>query len=96
MSPTDECATQGYSVWMRIISQRELRNDNAEVMRGVEAGETFVVTRHGKPVARVVPAGDPELPLASEPTVRGGFSSLPRVTLEVSTSEVLDDLRGER
>ena len=36
------------------ISQRELRNDNAEIMRRVEAGETFVVTRNGKPVADLV------------------------------------------
>ncbi|PRX51304.1 prevent-host-death family protein [Prauserella shujinwangii] len=38
-----------------IIGQRELRNDNAEIMRRVEAGESFVVTRHGRPVADLVP-----------------------------------------
>ena len=37
------------------ISQRELRNDNADIMRRVESGETFVVTRNGRPVARVLP-----------------------------------------
>ena len=37
------------------ISQRELRNDNAEIMRGVEEGETYVVTRRGVPIARIVP-----------------------------------------
>ncbi len=37
------------------ISQRELRNDNAEIMRRVEAGESFVVTRNGKPIADLVP-----------------------------------------
>ncbi|GEL24533.1 hypothetical protein PSU4_34870 [Pseudonocardia sulfidoxydans NBRC 16205] len=37
------------------ISQRELRNDNAEIMRRVEAGETFTVTRNGRPVADIVP-----------------------------------------
>jgi prevent-host-death family protein len=41
------------------ISQRELRNDNAEIMRRVEAGESFVVTRNGKPVADLVPHGVP-------------------------------------
>ncbi len=40
------------------ISQRELRNDNADIMRRVESGETFVVTRNGKPVAQVIPIGD--------------------------------------
>ena len=39
------------------ISQRELRNDNAEIMRRVEAGESFVVTRNGKPIADLVPHG---------------------------------------
>lgn len=41
------------------IAQRQLRNDNAEIMRRVEAGETFVVTRNGVPVAelRPLPAG---------------------------------------
>ncbi|WP_363093375.1 type II toxin-antitoxin system prevent-host-death family antitoxin [Pseudonocardia sp. 73-21] len=35
--------------------QRELRSDNAEIMRRVEAGESFVVTRIGEPVADVTP-----------------------------------------
>lgn len=40
---------------MNTIAQRELRNDNAEVMRRVEAGETFIVTRNGVPVAELRP-----------------------------------------
>jgi prevent-host-death family protein len=43
----------------REISQRELRNDNAQIMRAVEAGESFVVTRNGTPVAELVPVGRP-------------------------------------
>jgi prevent-host-death family protein len=44
-----------------IIAQRQLRNDNAEIMRRVEAGETFIVTRNGKPVADIVPhTGNPK------------------------------------
>jgi len=37
------------------IPQRQLRNDNAEIMRRVEAGESFVVTRNGRPIANIVP-----------------------------------------
>ena len=37
------------------LRARELRNDNARIIREVEQGETFVVTRHGVPVARVNP-----------------------------------------
>lgn len=40
---------------MRVIPQRELRNDNAEIMKAVEAGESFVVTRNGQPVAELRP-----------------------------------------
>lgn len=39
----------------QIIGQRELRNDNAEIMRRVEAGESFTVTRNGRPIADLVP-----------------------------------------
>jgi prevent-host-death family protein len=42
------------------ISQRELRNDNAEIMRRVENGESFTVTRYGHPVARLEPVEDGE------------------------------------
>jgi prevent-host-death family protein len=39
----------------RTIGQRELRNDNAKVIAAVVAGETFVVTRNGVPVAELRP-----------------------------------------
>jgi len=41
---------------MRVITQRELRNDSARVLREVEAGETLVVARGGVPVAELRPA----------------------------------------
>ncbi|MGH3979690.1 MAG: type II toxin-antitoxin system Phd/YefM family antitoxin [Pseudonocardiaceae bacterium] len=37
------------------IKQSELRNNNAEIMRRVAAGESFTVTVHGRPVADLVP-----------------------------------------
>lgn len=39
----------------KTIPQRELRNDNARVIEAVTAGETFVVTRNGEPVAELRP-----------------------------------------
>jgi prevent-host-death family protein len=39
----------------RTIAQRELRNENAKVIEAVTAGETFVVTRNGEPVAELRP-----------------------------------------
>ena len=37
---------------VKSISQRELRNDNAAIIRAVEAGESFTVTKRGVPVWR--------------------------------------------
>lgn len=37
------------------ITQRTLRNESGEIMRRVDAGETFVVTRNGVAVGRLVP-----------------------------------------
>jgi prevent-host-death family protein len=39
----------------RTIAQRELRNQNAQILDAVEAGESFVVTRNGEPVAELRP-----------------------------------------
>lgn len=39
----------------KTIAQRELRNENAKVIAAVAAGETFVVTRNGEPVAELRP-----------------------------------------
>jgi antitoxin (DNA-binding transcriptional repressor) of toxin-antitoxin stability system len=39
----------------QIIAQRELRNDNARMIDAVAAGESFVVARHGVPVAELRP-----------------------------------------
>jgi prevent-host-death family protein len=39
----------------RVITQRELRNQSAAVLREVEAGRTFVLTRNGTPVAELRP-----------------------------------------
>ncbi len=39
----------------RQISQRELRNDSGEIMRQLDEGATFVVTRNGVPVGELTP-----------------------------------------
>jgi prevent-host-death family protein len=39
----------------REISQRELRNESGEIMRALDRGETFVVTRNGVPVGELIP-----------------------------------------
>ena len=37
------------------ISQRELRNDSGEIMRRLDGGETFIITRNGVPVGELTP-----------------------------------------
>jgi prevent-host-death family protein len=39
----------------REITQRELRNESGAIMRGVERGESFVVTRNGTPIGQLIP-----------------------------------------
>lgn len=39
----------------REITQRELRNTSGDVMRGLDRGESFVVTRNGVPVGELLP-----------------------------------------
>lgn len=65
----------------RTIPQRELRNNVSAVLRAAEAGETFTVTVRGRPVARIVGAGN-----ASEPRV-----DVDRATLRRLLAEPIDD-----
>ncbi len=39
----------------REITQRELRNESGKIMRALDRGETFVVTRNGVPVGELTP-----------------------------------------
>src|SRR5580692_11060259 len=39
----------------REITQRELRNESGEIMRQLDRGDTFVVTRNGVPVGELAP-----------------------------------------
>jgi antitoxin (DNA-binding transcriptional repressor) of toxin-antitoxin stability system len=39
----------------RTITQRELRNASGEIMRALDQGNTFVVTRNGVPVGELSP-----------------------------------------
>jgi antitoxin (DNA-binding transcriptional repressor) of toxin-antitoxin stability system len=39
----------------REITQRQLRNDSGEIMRELDGGESFVVTRNGAPVGELAP-----------------------------------------
>jgi prevent-host-death family protein len=63
------------------VSQRELRNDSGAIMRRVQQGERFTVTRNGVPVADLLPHGDsgPDRPPRFVPVaqIAAGTSELP-------------------
>jgi prevent-host-death family protein len=40
----------------RQITQRELRNESGDIMRALDRGDSFVVTRNGVPVGELTPA----------------------------------------
>ena len=82
---------------MKVISQRELRNDNASIMREVEQGESFTVTRNGVPVARLIPISeDHGLPIARRAKRPSGLVDIARVKITERSEDILDDLRGDR
>lgn len=39
----------------RDLTQRQLRNDSGDIMRALDAGESFVITRNGVPVGELTP-----------------------------------------
>ncbi len=41
------------------VGVRELRRRLSEYLRQVKAGQTIVITKHGQPVGRIVPATQP-------------------------------------
>ena len=65
------------SLVSRRISQRELRNDSGRIMRALDKGQSFVVTRNGVPIAELVPL-KPRVFVATE-TIAAAFSGAPRV-----------------
>lgn len=82
---------------MKTINQRELRNDSSEVMRGVEQGETYVVTRRGVPIAQLAPIReDADLRLVRPARVRPSYAGMTRVKIDSDSAGTLLDLRGDR
>lgn len=63
----------------RKITQRELRNDSGAVMRALDRGESFVVTRNGVPVGELHPIRHQEFVAAD--LVAAVFSNAPPVDL---------------
>jgi prevent-host-death family protein len=80
---------------MKTATVRELRNNYAKVLRWVSAGEEVQVTRHGKVVAKVVPAAPPS-PAWLDWTQSAALQrpAWPRVLTTDETAAVLAESQG--
>ena len=83
---------------MKVISQREFRNNSAAVMDAVEAGETYHVTRNGVEIAELRPLSRRRRLTAEELVER--HRTLPKVDLDLMRQEAdeffgTDDRVGE-
>ena len=88
--------------YMESITHREMRNQSAEVLRRVGAGESLIVTNNGNPVAVLSPVGrDVIAELAALGQVRratrpvSDLAKIPLVKSDITTAEIIADVRGE-
>ena len=70
----------------RRISQRELRNQSGEIMRELDRGADFVVTRSGVPVANLLPARRRAFVATS--TALAAFATAPGIEAERFRADV--------
>lgn len=59
------------------ISQRELRNRSGEIMRDLDRGADFIVTRNGVPVGSLIPAQRRRF--VDSTAVRAAFANAPEI-----------------
>lgn len=88
---------------MESISHREMRNQSAEVLRRVEAGESMIVTNRGRAAAVIGPVGrSPLEELAEQGQVRvairsvDSLRSISRRRSTLTSTQIIADSRGLR
>ncbi len=74
----------------RTITQRELRNDSAAVLREVQGGQTIVVARRGVPVAELRPV--PPRRFVPRAAIAESIERAPHVDPDLFRSDVDDQL----
>lgn len=82
---------------MKTISVGELRQNPTRMLDDVEAGEVYVLTRHNREVARIIPSESSARVIPPKGAGRPRISSLPRVELPdgMTMDEFVDELKGE-
>ncbi|HVS30721.1 MAG TPA: type II toxin-antitoxin system prevent-host-death family antitoxin [Thermoanaerobaculia bacterium] len=63
----------------RKITQRELRNESGRIMRALDRGKSFVITRNGVPVGELIPLRQ-RLFVPAEAAL-AAFAGAPRVAI---------------
>jgi prevent-host-death family protein len=61
----------------RRITQRELRNESGRIMRALDTGKAFIVTRNGVPVGELIPVR--QRMFVPVEAVLAAFAGAPRV-----------------
>jgi prevent-host-death family protein len=61
----------------KVITQRTLRNESGEIMRGLDRGESYIVTRNGVPVGELMPVRRREAVPAA--VLLGALAGAPRI-----------------
>lgn len=82
---------------MKSISVGELRQNPTRMLDDVAAGETYLVTRHHREVARIVPTASSAGIIPPRRPGPADTAHLSRVELPngMSIDAVIDELRGE-
>jgi prevent-host-death family protein len=82
---------------MRSITVGELRQNPTHMLDEVEHGETYVITRHGREIGRIVPPtpGVQLVPAKNKGGMR--LTDIEPVELKTAASvdELLEDMKGE-
>ena len=76
---------------MQRVSVKALKAQASEVLRGVEKGETIIVTRRGRPIARLEPIVPP--PPQRQMGLRGLYSHLAPALQHVDLQTEIRELR---
>jgi prevent-host-death family protein len=81
----------------------ELNQQTGRVLRRVQAGESLVVTDHGRPVAMLVPAPTSRFKqlemlghIKPPKNTSGRLTPVKRVKLSRSTDEILAEIRADK
>ena len=75
----------------RELTQRELRNESGDIMRALDQGESFVVTRNGVPVGELIPLRQRQfVPVGTVTAVFAGAPAIDAARFRSDVDSLLD------